>query len=149
MSDWEDFIKLYKEHRTDSTIKDAIVTGINAGVDMSMVPNNPQYKTYINSLIELVKEGRVSHDRLDDAVRRILRVKAELGLLDGRKFDKNYYKDFASEKHQKLVYKSGAESITLLKNENDILPLNKEQSILLIGPAANDLNILNGAWTHT
>ena len=149
VSDWEDFIKLHKEHRTDSTIKDAISTGINAGVDMSMVPNNPEYKTYIYSLIELVKEGRVSTDRLDDAVRRILRVKAELGLLDGRKFDKNYYKDFASEKHQKLAYKSAAESITLLKNDNDILPLMKEQSILLIGPAANDLNILNGAWTHT
>ena len=64
-----------------------------------------------------------------------LGLKAELGLLDGRKFDKNYYKDFASEKHQKLAYKSASESITLLKNDNDILPLKKEQSILLIGPA--------------
>ena len=82
---------------------------------MSMVPNNPEYKTYIYSLIELVKEGRVSTDRIDDAVRRILRVKAELGLLDGRKFDKNYYKDFASEKHQKLAYKSAAESIFVEK----------------------------------
>ena len=61
---------------------------------MSMVPNNPEYKTYIYSLIELVKEGRVSTDRIDDAVRRIQGLKAELGLLDGRKFDKNYYKDF-------------------------------------------------------
>ena len=66
LSDWEDFIKLHKEHRSDSTIKDAIATGINAGVDMSMVPNNPQYKRYVENLIELVNEGRVSYDRLDD-----------------------------------------------------------------------------------
>lgn len=149
LSDWEDFIKLHKEHRSDSTIKDAIATGINAGVDMSMVPNNPQYKRYVENLIELVNEGRVSYDRLDDAVRRILRVKAELGLLNDRSFNKNDYEDFASEKHQQLAYKSAAESITLLKNNNDILPLTKDKSILLIGPAANDLNVLNGAWTHT
>ena len=106
LSDWEDFIKLHKEHRSDSTIKDAIATGINVGVDMSMVPNNPQYKRYVENLIELVNEGRVSYDRLDDAVRRILRVKAELGLLDDRSFNKNDYEDFASEKHQQLAYKS-------------------------------------------
>ena len=66
-----------------------------------------------------------------------------------RNFDKDDYTDFSSEKHHHLAYKSVAESITLLKNNNDILPLKQEQSVLLIGPAANDLNILNGAWTHT
>ena len=149
VSDWEDFIKLHKVHRTDSTIKDAIATAINAGIDMSMVPNNPQYKKYIKNLLELVQEGKVSHERLNDAVRRILRVKLELGLLDERNFNKDDYTDFSSDKHHHLAYKSVAESITLLKNNNDILPLKQEQSVLLIGPAANDLNILNGAWTHT
>ena len=91
VSDWEDFIKLHKEHRTDSTIKDAIATGINAGVDMSMVPNNPQYKKYCENLIELVNEGRVSKNRLNDAVKRILRVKAELGILDKKEFDNTLY----------------------------------------------------------
>ena len=72
------YIKLHKQIQP---LKDAIATAINAGVDMSMVPNNPEYKTYCNLLVELVNEGRVSLERLDDAVRRILRVKNKLGLL--------------------------------------------------------------------
>ena len=115
VSDWEDFIKLHTELQTDSTIKDAIATAINAGVDMSMVPNNPQYKKYCENLIELVNEGRVSKNRLNDAVKRILRVKAELGILDKKEFDNTIYTDFASDKFKKLAYKSAAESITLLK----------------------------------
>ena len=149
VSDWEDFIKLHTELQTDSTIKDAIATAINAGVDMSMVPNNPQYKKYCENLIELVNEGRVSKNRLNDAVKRILRVKAELGILDKKEFDNTIYTDFASDKFKKLAYKSAAESITLLKNEDKILPIDNNKSVLLIGPAANSLNVLNGAWTHT
>ncbi len=149
VSDWEDFIKLHTELHTDSTIKDAISTAINAGVDMSMVPNNPQYKKYCENLIELVNEGRVSKNRLNDAVKRILRVKAELGILDKKEFDKTIYSDFASDKFKKLAYKSASESITLLKNEDKILPIDNNKSVLLIGPAANSLNVLNGAWTHT
>ena len=149
VSDWEDFIKLHTELQTDSTIKDAIATAINAGVDMSMVPNNPQYKKYCENLIELVNEGRVSKNRLNDAVKRILRVKAELGILDKKEFDNTMYTDFASDKFKKLAYKSAAESITLLKNEDKILPIDNNKSVLLIGPAANSLNVLNGAWTHT
>ena len=149
VSDWEDFIKLHTELQTDSTIKDAIATAINAGVDMSMVPNNPQYKKYCENLIELVNEGRVSKNRLNDAVKRILRVKAELGILDKNEFDNTIYTDFASDKFKKLAYKSAAESITLLKNEDKILPIDNNKSVLLIGPAANSLNVLNGAWTHT
>ena len=82
VSDWEDFINLFKVAQTDSTIKDAIATAINAGVDMSMVPNNPQYKTYCEKFVELVKEGRISQARLDDAVRRILRIKYRLDLFE-------------------------------------------------------------------
>ena len=74
VSDWEDFINLYKVAQTDSTLKDAIATAINAGVDMSMVPNSPEYKNYCTLFIELINERRVSTERLDDAVRRILRI---------------------------------------------------------------------------
>jgi len=150
VSDWEDFINLHKVAQTDSTLKDAIATAINAGVDMSMVPNNPEYKNYCKLLIELVKEGRVSEVRLDDAVRRILRVKHHLGLFNDVKIPiGNDYSKFGSEEHRIASYNAASESITLLKNEKDILPLATNNSILLIGPTSNSLNCLNGAWTHT
>ena len=150
VSDWEDFINLHKVAQTDSTLKDAIATAINAGVDMSMVPNNPEYKNYCKLLIELVKEGRVSELRLDDAVRRILRVKHQLGLFnEDRLPNDNDYSKFGSEEHRVASYNAASESITLLKNEKDILPLSTNNSVLLIGPTANSLNCLNGAWTHT
>jgi beta-glucosidase len=150
VSDWEDFINLHKVAQTDSTLKDAIATAINAGVDMSMVPNNPEYKNYCKLLIELVKEGRVSEVRLDDAVRRILRVKHQLGLLNEVRIPiDNDYPKFGSEEHRVAAYNAASESITLLKNEKDILPLSTTNTILFIGPTANSLNCLNGAWTHT
>ena len=149
VSDWEDFINLYKVAQTDSTIKDAISTAINAGVDMSMVPNNPQYKTYCKSLIELVKEGRVSKKRLDDAVRRILRVKLRLNLFETPYTNMENYPSFASENYKKSAYMAAAESITLLKNKRALLPANTSSKVMVIGPTANSLNCLNGAWTHT
>jgi beta-glucosidase len=150
VSDWEDFINLHKVAQTDSTLKDAIATALNAGVDMSMVPNNPEYKNYCKLLIELVKEGRVSESRIDDAVKRILRVKHHLGLFNEIQIPKaDDYPNFGSEEHIVAAYKAASESITLLKNEKNILPLATNNSILLIGPTANSLNCLNGAWTHT
>ena len=149
VSDWEDLINLHKMAQTDSTLKDAIATAINAGVDMSMVPNNPEYKNYCKLFIELVNEKRISENRLDDAVRRILRVKSHLGLLNKTRIPfSNDYTDFGSEKHKKASYNAASESITLLKNKG-LLPLSTENKILLIGPTANSLNCLNGAWTHT
>ena len=149
VSDWEDLINLHKMAQTDSTLKDAIATAINAGVDMSMVPNNPEYKNYCKLFIELVNEERISTSRLDDAVRRILRVKSHLGLLNKTRIPfSNDYTDFGSEKHKKASYNAASESITLLKNKG-LLPLSTENKILLIGPTANSLNCLNGAWTHT
>ena len=150
ISDWEDFLNLHKVAQTDSTVKDAIATAINAGVDMSMVPNNPEYKKYCEFLVELINEGRVSRERIDDAVRRILRVKSQLGLLENyATVDLNDYPKFASNEHRKFAYDAASESITLLENRNNILPISKDKSILLIGPTANSLNCLNGAWTHT
>ena len=149
VSDWEDFINLYKVAQTDSTIKDAIATAINAGVDMSMVPNNPQYKTYCQEFIGLVKQGLVSQKRLDDAVRRILRVKYRLDLFERPYTKKEDYPSFASKEHMQKAYLSAAESITLLKNDKNILPIKTSSKVMVIGPTANSLNCLNGAWTHT
>jgi beta-glucosidase len=116
---------------------------------MSMVPNNPEYKTYCSLLIELVNEKRVSVARLDDAVRRILRVKHKLGLFEEDNSEQILYSDFGSKKHTDKAYRAATESVTLLKNKNNILPLNKNQKIMVIGPTSNSLNCLNGAWTHT
>ena len=150
VSDWEDLINLHKVAQTDSTLKDAIATAINAGVDMSMVPNNPEYKSYCKLFIELVNEGRVKESRLNDAVRRILRVKSKIGLLsDMQMLTLDDYPNFGSEEHRNAAYNTAAESITLLKNNDNILPLANDKSILLIGPTSNSLNCLNGAWTHT
>jgi beta-glucosidase len=96
-----------------------------------------------------VNEGRVSQNRLDDAVRRILRVKYHLNLFENPIMDFNLYSKFGSKEHATAAYNAAAESVTLLKNNNDILPLSTQKSILLIGPTANSLNCLNGAWTHT
>jgi beta-glucosidase len=150
VSDWEDFINLHKVAQTDSTLKDAIATAINAGVDMSMVPNNPEYKNYCNLLVELVREGKVSEKRLNDAVRRIIRVKYYANLFeDSHSSSNNEYSKFGSEEFKNAAYNAASESVTLLKNNNDILPLSKDKSILVLGPTANSLNCLNGAWTHT
>ena len=149
VSDWEDFINLYKVAQTDSTIKDAIATAINAGVDMSMVPNNPEYKTYCEELTGLVGEGGVTQQRLDDAVKRILRVKYRLDLFENPYTLKEDYPNFASKEHIEKAYLSAAESITLLKNKEGVLPAKKSSRVMVIGPTANSLNCLNGAWTHT
>jgi len=149
VSDWEDFINLHTIAQTDSTLKDAIATAINSGVDMSMVPNNPAYKNYCDLLVQLVNEGRVSQSRLDDAVRRILRVKHHLNLFENPISDFSLYSKFGSKEYATAAYNAASESVTLLKNNNDILPLSTQKSILLIGPTANSLNCLNGAWTHT
>jgi beta-glucosidase len=149
VSDWEDFINLNKVAQTDSTLKDAIATAINAGVDMSMVPYNPEYKNYCTLFTQLVNEGRVSESRLDDAVRRILRVKYHLDLFENPIHNSSVYSEFGSKEYATAAYNAASESVTLLKNNNGILPLNSENKILLIGPTANSLNCLNGAWTHT
>ncbi len=147
VSDWEDFIFLKTVHQVAGSIQDAAAMAFNAGVDMSMVPGNPQYKEYCEAMIKAVKEKQISMKRLDDAVSRILRVKYAIGLFDETK--STGYPDYGSEKFQKVAYESAAESITLLKNENNFLPLDKSKKVLVVGPTANSLNFLNGAWTHT
>ncbi len=147
VSDWEDFIMLETVHSVSSNLQEAIVLAFNSGVDMSMVPNNPQYKEYCLTMIKAVCEKQISEERLNDAVRRILRVKMALGLFDEEKTID--YPLFGSETHKAIALKAAAESITLLKNQDNFLPLKKNQKILIAGPTADNLVYLNGAWTHT
>ena len=147
VSDWEDFIMLNTVHRTDSTLAEAYISAFNAGVDMSMVPLSPQYKDYCESMIKAVEDGRITMKRLDDAVRRILRVKFLTGLFDNPK-PAIEYDLFNSEEFKRAALNAALESITLLKND-DLLPLDETKKVLVAGPSADNLIYLNGAWTHT
>ncbi len=149
VSDWEDFIMLHTVHRTAPSIAEAAIQAFNAGVDMSMVPSNPQYKTYCQDMVKAVKEGKISMERLDDAVRRILYVKNQLGLFGNPLPDMSKYPLFGSQTFKNIAKQAALESITLLKNDAQILPLKNSQRILVAGPGAASLNMLNGAWTHT
>jgi len=149
VSDWEDFIMLHTVHRTAPSIAEAAIQAFNAGVDMSMVPSNPQYKTYCQDMVKAVKEGKISMERLDDAVRRILYVKNQLGLFGNPLPDMSKYPLFGSQTFKNIAKQAALESITLLKNEAQTLPLNGSKRILVAGPGAASINMLNGAWTHT
>src|SRR5438067_10168740 len=147
VTDWQDIENIYRRDKIAKTMKEAVMLSINAGIDMSMIPYN--YREFCTDLIALVKEGKVSQARVDDAVRRILRVKYELGLFTtATTFLKDYPK-FASAEFQRAAYHTAAESITLLKNRDNILPLPKSAKILVTGPNANSMRCLNGGWTYT
>lgn len=118
---------------------------VNAGIDMSMVPYNCQFAI---DLKELVEAGDVSMERIDDAVRRVLRMKVRLGLFDQSDTRLEDYPEFSGKEHARLAYESALEAQVLLKN-NGILPLRKNLRILLTGPNANSMRTLNGGWSYT
>jgi len=145
LTDWEDINKLHDRDKVAESRKEAIKISINAGVDMSMIPYD--YEEFCDNLIELVKEGEISEARIDESVRRILKLKIELGLFD--KKNKSNYSDFGSQKHQNYAYDAAVESMTLLKNENSTLPIKNKNKILVTGPNGNTMRTLNGAWTYS
>ena len=147
VSDWQDIENVYRRDKLTKDVKGAIMLAINAGIDMSMIPYN--YKGFCSDMIALVKEGKVSQARIDDAVRRILRVKYELDLFNTPVTLLKDYPKFASAEFQGAAYNAAAESITLLKNANNTLPLSKNAKILVTGPNANSMRSLNGGWTYT
>ena len=147
LTDWEDIRKLHDRDKVAKTQREAIKIAINAGIDMSMVPY--EYEHFIKNLKSLVEEGEVSIERIDDAVKRILKLKLELDLFNNPVTNYEEYDDFGSKKHHQLAYKSASESITLLKNNDDILPLKGKPRILVTGPNANNMRTLNGAWTYS
>lgn len=147
VTDWADIENLYHRDKVASNLKEAIKCAINAGVDMSMIPYN--YKQYCNQLLELVEEGAVSIERLDDAVRRILNLKYKLGLFTENSNYVESMNKFGSQMFADVAYKSAAESITMLKNEQALLPLSVGTKILVAGPNGHSMRTLNGGWTYT
>ena len=146
LTDWEDINKLWFRDKIAVNAKEATKLAINAGIDMSMVPY--EYEKFINDLTELVEDGEVSMSRINDAVRKILKLKFELDLFNKPVTNYQDYPKFGSEESNKLAYESASESITLLKNNNSILPIKKGSKILVTGPNANSMRTLNGAWTY-
>ncbi|MBD5285622.1 MAG: beta-glucosidase [Bacteroides sp.] len=146
VTDWSDINNLYTREGVAANKKEAIKLAINAGIDMAMEP----YKTdYCTLLKELVDEGEVPMSRIDDACTRVLRMKMRLGLFET---PDTYYKDyplFASEEFAKASREAATQSMVLLKNDDNILPLRKGARILLAGPNANSMRTLNGGWTYT
>jgi len=147
VTDWMDIINLQRRDKIAQTNKEAIKLAINAGIDMSMVPYD--YVSFTKDLISLVKEGEVKESRIDDAVRRILKVKMKLGLWKTPVTRLADYPLFGSKAHEKLAFDAAADAITLLKNTQSILPLAKNTKVLVVGPNANSMRTLNGGWTYS
>ena len=157
VTDWADINNLFQREHVAKDKKDAIRIAINAGIDMSMDPYSVDFCILLK---QLVAEGAVKQERIDDAVRRILRVKYRLNLFDepntpsvyppakGRKA-KNDYEKFGSAEHAEKALRAAEESEVLLKNEDGILPLQPGKKILLTGPNANQMRCLNGGWSYS
>ena len=147
VSDWADIKRLYEVYHYASSEKQAVKMAVMAGVDMSMVPYDYSFEKY---LTELVNEGQVPMWRINQAVKRILRVKLELGLFKHPYYPEKDYPDFASPAFQKENLQSAEESVTLLKNQNNVLPLRKKHvKVLVTGFGANSMETLNGGWSYT
>lgn len=147
VTDWEDIMKLNNFHKVAPTMKDAVRMAIDAGIDMSMVPNNYEF---CDLLVELVKEGTITESRLDVSVRRILTLKKKLGLFANPMPDAdNHYARFGENESRLMSLATAEESITLLKNTDQLLPLRPDTKILVTGPGADSYIMLNGAWTRT
>lgn len=146
VTDWADIVNLYTREKIAVDYKDAIRLSINAGVDMSMIPYDVNFCPL---LIELVNEGKVSMERIDDAARRIIRMKIRLGLLDRPNTYLEEYPKFQGEEIREACYTAATESITLLKNNNNTLPLSADTRILVAGPNANRMRPLCGGWSYS
>ncbi len=146
VTDWADINNLYTRDKVAKSKKDAIRMAINAGIDMSMVPYD---WSFCNDLKELVNEGAVSMERIDDAVRRVLRLKHRLGLYEKPYNSYKDYPKFGSKEFTDAALAAAEESIVLLKNSDNILPLAKGKKILVTGPNANSMRTLNGGWSYT
>jgi beta-glucosidase len=146
VSDWEDILYLHTRHKVAANYKDAIKMAINAGIDMSMVPTDTLFPRLLK---QLVQEKQVSMSRIDEAVSRILYVKFKAGLFDAPVWNTDTYPKFGGAEHAAISYQAAVESITLLKNTHQTLPLSKGKKVVVLGPNAQSINNMNGGWSHT
>src|SRR2546421_1029962 len=145
VSDWEDIKKLVSQWKVAADKREATRMAIMAGIDMSMVPSD---YSFADILVGLVKEGKVPQSRVDEAVRRILLVKFELGLFDKPMPDASLKSRIGLPASRQLALQAARESMTLLKNDGNLLPLDKSRKVLVTGPTADSLLALNNGWTY-
>ena len=146
VTDWEDIIRLHTIHKVAATPREAVVMAINAGIDMSMVPGD---YSFFDLLKEAVSKKEVSISRIDDAVRRILKLKFKVGLFDNAYAEETATANFGKAEYQTFALDAAHEAITLVKNNNNILPLAKNTKLLVMGPTAQSIAVLNGSWSYT
>lgn len=146
VTDWADINNLYTREKVAKDKKEAVAMAINAGIDMSMDPYDTQFAVILK---ELVDEGIVPMWRIDDAAARVLRLKFRVGLFERPNTEVKNYAKFGSEDFRRKAAEAATESMVLLKNSNDILPLKPGKNILVTGPNANSLRALNGGWSYT
>lgn len=146
VSDWEDVKRVHDRHNVAATPREAVAMSVNAGIDMSMVPTD---FSFYDLLLEAVKRKEVPMNRIDDAVTRILTLKYKVGLFDNPYPEKQAIANFGKPEYQSLALEAAQEAMTLLKNENNILPLSKNTKVLVAGPGAQSISTLNGGWSYT
>ena len=146
VTDWEDIKRLYDRHNVASSPRAAVAMAINAGIDMSMVPSD---FSFYDLLLEAVKKGEVPMSRIDDAVKRILVLKYKVGLFDNPYPEPVAASNFGKPEYQTLALDAAHEAMTLLKNQDNVLPLSKNTRVLVAGPSAQSISALNGCWSYT
>jgi len=146
LTDWLDVKKLVSLHQVAADEREATKIAIEAGIDMSMVPSDV---SFIGHLVALVEDGEISESRIDASVRRILRLKFELGLFDDPLAGTELAAEVGSERDRRVALQAAHESVTLLRNTDDLLPLSEDQRVLVTGPTAQSMQALNTGWTYT
>lgn len=146
VTDWADINNLFTREHIAADRKEAVALGINAGIDMIMDPYDPEV---CKDIIAAVNEKMIPMSRIDDAVRRVLRLKVRLGLFENPVWDVDNYDNFACKEFQDNAYEAAVESMVLLKNEDNVLPISAGKKILVVGPNANSMRTLNGGWSYT
>lgn len=146
VTDWADINNLFTREHIAADRKEAVALGINAGIDMIMDPYDPEV---CKDIIAAVNEKMIPMSRIDDAVRRVLRLKVRLGLFENPVWNVDNYAKFACKEFQDNSYDAAVESMVLLKNEDNVLPISADKKILVVGPNANSMRTLNGGWSYT
>ena len=146
ISDWQDILKMHERHQVAANNKEAVFLAVNAGIDMCIVPFD---FSFTNDLIALVKECRISEERINESVRRILTLKKQVGLFENPNIEQELVSFFAKPEYQQTPLQAARESFVLLKNDKNTLPLSTNTKVLLTGPAANSVSALHGAWSYS
>lgn len=146
ITDWQDVLKMHERHQVAESHKEAVFLAVDAGIDMCIVPFD---FSFYDDLLTLVKEGRITEERINESVVRILALKKELGLWENPYVDTSLKRNFAKNESKNTALQTAREALTLLKNEDSVLPLKQDQKILITGHMANSLTALNGAWSYT